>query len=126
MNKLICETLALSFVDNFDTESSEITVCGYSVYHGLALIATYNEYGVPFVNVVEFNPDEMEDILDTSDDRVTLKVEEIHNPLTRNYDNALKLFLLCCGNKLHCVKLLGWDDLGYNRFNVDKLHDLLH
>lgn len=120
--------LALSYIDNFDVESEEITVCGYDFYHGLAMIATYNSHGTPILHLVSFDPDRAEDIQfsDCEDDRLTFPMEDVPCPLVRTYDNVVKLFLLSSGDYLHSVTLLGWDDLGFNRFNVDKLHDLLH
>ena len=123
--KTICKILALSYVDNFDVVSEEITICGFSCYHGFALVATYFDSGVPDVHVVTFNPDEFDDLLD-ADYKSTVAFEELPSPLVHSYDNSLKLFLLAAGSELHCITLLGWDDLGFNRFSVDKLHDLLH
>lgn len=124
-NKLICRILALSYVDNFDVESEEITVCGYDLYHGLALIATYFDNGVPKVNLVSFDGDEFDSPLDASY-KATVAMEEVLNPLVRSYDNALRLFLLAAGSDLHCITLIGWDNLGYNRFDVSHLLDLLY
>ena len=128
MLNAICKLLALSYVDNFDIESEEITICGFSCYHGLALVATYYDSGVPNVHLVSFDVDSFDDLLesDCESDTLTVEMDEVPNPLVHSYDNALKLFLLAAGSDLHCITLLGCDDLGFNRFDVSKTLDTLY
>lgn len=121
----ICKILAFSYVDNFDIESEEITICGFSTYHGLALIATYYDSGVPKLHLISFNDEDLELSLEGYE-ILSVRCEDVPVPLVRSYDNALRLFLLAAGSDLHCIHLFGLDDLGFNRFDCSKLLDDLY
>lgn len=121
LNSIIANYLARCYVDWLDTEnfeSNHISIMGFDMLNGYALVAHYSFQGAPIVNVISFDPYEFPDDSEIANS-ATVSVDLVTNPAVRCYDNALRLYLLSAGDDFGSLRLFGLDT--YFIYDVDTL-----
>lgn len=115
MMKSICKWLACNFVNNFCVEEDSLIVCGYDTYSCTAVIAVYNEHGVPICHLVDFDDDWDDDDIERCE---PVNMLDCPFPFVESIDNAFKLFSIS-GIDPVCAAWFGGQNLGFNVFDID-------
>lgn len=116
MNKIIniCKWLACSYVENFCVGEDSFIICGYDMFSCVAVIATYNEHGVPICHLIRFNDDWDDESIENCE---SVFMEELPFPYVPCIDNAYKLFSISIEDAKTAL-WLGGNNYGCNVFNI--------